>query len=267
MGYSNYTGMIAGVVDTGDADRYLTILSAEYGKLECYAKGIRKQKSKLASQAGLLSYGEFQLYENKDRRVLTSAKTIETFYAIRADVVKYAYAMHFLEIARDVIVESQAFPQALQTLLNALYVLCYRDDLTPEFITRVYEIRILALSGFAPLLDRCSICGAPIKTEAVFAVDGDGAVCAAAVCRNTAGRTVAISQGALRAIRYIAGCNAGDIFHFKISKTVESELASAIPPYLRRQFGRNYDKPDEAERYRAFEREMRIVTNNLEKSK
>ena len=162
MGYETYTGVVAREVDTGEAGRYLTILSAERGKLECYARGIRKQNSKLASQSGLMAYGEFQLFKKGDRYILTSAKAEETFHNIRIDIVKCAYAAHILEISRDVIVEAQAFPEALQLLLNSLHVMCYRD-LQLEFVTRIYEIRILSLAGFAPLLDRCSICGAPMQ--------------------------------------------------------------------------------------------------------
>ena len=263
MSYGIYTGIISRTTDTGDADRYLTILSTELGKLECYAKGIRKQKSKLASQAGLLSYGEFHMHENGERRILTSAKAVESFYAIREDVVKCAFATHFLEIAQDVIVDSQPFPEALRTLLNALYALCYRDDLTPEFISRVYEIRILSLAGFLPLLDNCSICGAGIGAGASFAIFGDGVVCAAPACKHASGHIVPISGGALSAIRFVAGCGAGDIFSFEISAAVATELGAAIPPYLRNQFGKEYDKPDEAERYRAFEREIMKMNKGI----
>ena len=260
MGYETVTGIVAREVDTGDADRYLTLLSVEQGRLECYARGIRRQGSKLASQVGLLTYGEFSMYVNKDRRLLTSAKSSESFYGIRKDVEKCAYAMHFLDIARDVIVEAQAFPQALQTLLNTLYALCYKD-LQPGFVARAFEMRILAIAGFAPLTDICSVCGAPLGggKGIGFAVAGGGVVCGSAECRGAAsrvGRVVAVSPGALKAISYVSGCGAGQIFQFEISDAVAKELSSIVPEYLRHQFGKAYDKSDEAERYRAFEREM-----------
>ena len=258
MGYETYTGIIAREVDTGEADRYLTILSVERGKLECYARGIRKQNSKLASQAGLLSFGEFQLYKKGERYLLTSAKSIEAFYNIRTDIVNCAYAAHFLEVARDVIVEAQAFPEALQVLLNSLHVLCYRD-MAPEFVSRVFEIRILSLAGFAPVLDRCSVCGKPAEGETGmynFAPYGEGLVCDGEACANTVGKIVRISSGAVRAMKYVVECAAGDIFNFRINSAVSAELAQLMPAYLQRQFGREYNKANEAERYRAFEREM-----------
>ena len=290
MGYETYTGIVAREVDTGEADRYLTILSAERGKLECYARGIRKQNSKLASQAGLMSFGEFQIYKKGERRLLTSAKCVESFYNIRTDVVKCAYAVHFLEVARDVIVEAQDFPEALQTLLNSLHVLCYRD-LAPEFVARVFEIRILSLAGFAPVLDRCSVCGKPPDDKQpadkpyenglpadknpescqpedgetagyYFAPYGEGLVCNCPECKSAAGKLTRISSGTLRAMKYVVECAAGDIFNFRISDAVSAGLAELIPVYLQRQLGREYNKHVEAERYRAFEREMSVRPGN-----
>lgn len=260
MGYETYTGLIAREVDTEEADRYLTILTVESGKIECYAKGIRRAKSKLAPQAGLMTYGEFMLFRSKDRFILTSAKSIESFYNIRIDVEKYAYATHFLEVARDVIVEAQAFPQAVQTLLNTLYVLCYRD-ISPAFIARVFETRILALAGFAPMLDCCSICGAHIPPGecAGFAAHGDGAVCRRGECADKAGQVLQVSQGTLRAVQYIIDCDANAIFSFSISKKVADELAALIPEYLRYHLGKEYKILDEAERYKAFEREIKYL--------
>lgn len=257
MGYELCTGLVAREVDTGEADRFLTVLSVERGRIECYAKGIRRASSKLASQAGLLTYGEFQVFKSKERRVLTSAKAIELFYDIRSDVVKCAYAAHFLEIARDVIVEGQSFPQALQTLLNTLHVLCYRD-LQPEFVARVYETRILALAGFAPMLDRCSVCGAQLPSGggARFAVYGDGLVCGSDGCRAGSGALAPISAGAVHAIRYISECGAGALFNFTLSGGALSELTALIPAYMSVHFGKEYLKAGEAERYRSFEKEV-----------
>jgi DNA repair protein RecO (recombination protein O) len=257
MGYEIVTGVISNVVNSRDADRYLTILSAEAGKVECYAKGIRSQKSKLASSAGLLTFGEYKLFRNRDRHILISGKPIESFYNIRLDVVRYAYAAHALEIAGDVMLPEQPFPEALQTLLNTLYVLTYRED-SPEFAARVFEARILALSGFAPVLDRCSVCGRAMgsRDQAYFNLYGFGLLCGGASCLAAAGKTAApISAGTIRALGHVSNCAADDIFSFRVSDEVQRELSRILPEYLKYHFGKAYEKLDEAERYRAFEQE------------
>jgi DNA repair protein RecO (recombination protein O) len=153
-------------------------------------------------------------------------------------------------------------------LLNALYVLCYKD-LEPAFISRVFEIRILSLAGFAPVLDRCSVCGGPLQADggAGFALYGDGMVCAGAECKKASGRLASVSRGTLKAINFVACCEAGDIFRFHVSGAVLSELANIIPAYLRFQFGKEYNMTEEAERYRAFEREINKISKGIEKGR
>ncbi|MDR3121176.1 MAG: DNA repair protein RecO [Clostridiales bacterium] len=256
MSYETLTGLVAREVNTGEADRYLTLLTVESGKVECYAKGIRNQKSKLSASAGILTYGEYKLFQNRERRILTSGQTLENFSGIRTDVVKYAYAVHFLEIARDVIQEAQVFPEALRTLLNTLYVLAYRE-FEPELAARIFEVRMLAAAGFAPVLERCSVCGAELSARAYFALYGDGTVCGRESCRGRASPVRTVSAGTLRALRHIVECEPGELFSFAVSDPVKAELAGIVPAYLRHHFGKEYKKLGEAERYLAFEREMR----------
>ncbi|MDR1440737.1 MAG: DNA repair protein RecO [Clostridiales bacterium] len=265
MGHETVTGLISRAVSSRDADRYLTILTAEQGKLECYAKGIRSQKSKLAPSAGLLTFGEYKLFRRGERYILTSGKPIEAFYGIREDIARYACAAHMLEIALDVMPPAQPFPEALQALLNSLFVLANRDA-PPEFVARVFEIRILALSGFAPQLDRCSVCGRPMaeREQGYFNACGYGLVCGGEGCLLAAGgKAVPISRGAVRALAHVAECEPGAIFSFSLSDAVLRELSAAVPEYLQYHFGKAYEKLGEAQRYAAFEQEAAYMISRL----
>ena len=42
------TGIVLARTDFGEADRILTMLSPDFGKLHLIAKGVRKERSKLA---------------------------------------------------------------------------------------------------------------------------------------------------------------------------------------------------------------------------
>jgi len=257
--HETVTGVVARVVNTGEADRYLTLLTAELGRVECYAKGVRSQKSKLAAHAGLLTFGEFKFFRKGDRRMLLSAKGVERFAGLHTDIAKYAYAIHFLEIARDVVMDEQPFPEALQTLLNSLFLLSYKDD-APDFVARVYELRMLALSGFAPVLERCSVCGGPLPAAGPFLFDaqGYGLVCGAEGCpgpRRAGGKTVPVGEGAVQAMRHVSECEPEALFAFKLGWRAQRELGRAVPPFLSTHFGREYEKLREAERYIRFAQE------------
>jgi len=261
MGYEKVTGIISKETNTGDADRFLTILTFEAGRIECFAKSIRKQKSKLSATAGLFCYGEYQLFNKNNRSTLTSGKLTENFYEIRNDIVRLTYAIHFLEVSRDVILEGEPFPEALKMLLNSLYMLSYTEK-DPEIVSRVFELRMMSLSGFTPVLERCVNCGKDFELLRLNAGEHDGAVCrstgadmyfsAAASgvlcgdggCKRIDRRAVRISEGTRRALKHITQSKASEAFNFTVSEMVRRELSEVIPKYLRYNMDREYSKLD-----------------------
>jgi DNA repair protein RecO (recombination protein O) len=158
------------------------------------------------------------------------------------------------------ILDDQPFPEALQLLLNTLYVLGAKDW-NPDFIARVFETRMLSVAGFAPILDRCSVCGASVGSARepwyAFGSHGYGLLCGAEKCWEAAGRHVGpLSAGAVRALRYVTECESGAIFSFTVNDRILAEISAVIPVYLQYHLGKGYQKLEEVKRYRLFEEEM-----------
>ena len=246
MGYDKFTGIISKETNTGDADRYLTILTMESGKIECYAKGIRNQKSKLSASAGLFCFGEYQLFKKSTSYTLTSAKLIENFFNIRNDIVRLTYAIHFLEVARDIILDGQPFPDAVKMLLNSLYMLS-RADKSPCLVSRVFELRMLSLSGFSPVLEKCVSCGDVILNNdpnISFSVPGFGIICGKCKQKPGVRKSYSVSSGTLQSLKHIVESRAQDVFNFNVSENVQDELSQIIPAYLRYNMESDYTKLD-----------------------
>lgn len=72
--------------DYGEADRILQLLTPE-GKMSVMAKGVRKEKSKLAGGIELFSVSEVVIHEGKgELGILTSAKLLEHYDAFVRDI-------------------------------------------------------------------------------------------------------------------------------------------------------------------------------------
>ena len=70
----------------GEADRILQLLAPE-GKISAMAKGVRREKSKLAGGIELFSVSEVVIHEGKgELGILTSAKLLEHYDAFVSDV-------------------------------------------------------------------------------------------------------------------------------------------------------------------------------------
>jgi DNA repair protein RecO (recombination protein O) len=73
-------GIVLKRTNFGEADRIVQILTPEYGKISMMAKGVRKEKSKLAQAIELFSISEFVIRKGKrEIYILTSAR-LDTFY-------------------------------------------------------------------------------------------------------------------------------------------------------------------------------------------
>ena len=157
MSYFKTMGVVLKEVNTGEADKIITVLTKKDGKISCIARGARRGRSRLIAGTQLLSYSDFMLYKGKDLYTVNSCDIIESFYNIRNDMHKLTYAAHTLSIVNDVIHENQPSPGVMQLLLNTLYVLSNKDK-NPLLVTSIFEMRFLSILGYAPTIKCCSYC-------------------------------------------------------------------------------------------------------------
>ena len=58
-------GLVLRQTQTKEADKILTVLTAEHGKLAVVARGARRKNSKIAAASELLAFSELVLYEQR----------------------------------------------------------------------------------------------------------------------------------------------------------------------------------------------------------
>src|SRR3972149_1127095 len=95
----------------GDADKIITLYSAEYGKLDAVAKGVRRITSRLAGHVEPLSHGSFMLAHGRNLDVITQVQTIETFQPLRDNLERLSRALYAAELVdRATKARRQKFP-------------------------------------------------------------------------------------------------------------------------------------------------------------
>ena len=70
MNHETINGVVVRVRDTGDHDRYLSILTAEKGRISMLAKGSRSLKGGQTAVSQLYTYGNFEYYKRGDFNIL-----------------------------------------------------------------------------------------------------------------------------------------------------------------------------------------------------
>jgi DNA repair protein RecO (recombination protein O) len=168
-------GLVLRIRNLGEADRLLTILSAERGKISALAKGARRARSKLAALQ-LFAQADLQLAAGANLEIVTQAVIQQSFFNLHTDFARFSYASYFAELA-DVLSEAGAANLRLFELLQSAFVLL-DNGVDPEMLARIFELRLLDLSGYNPEFEECVSCGNTLGTEPMaFTPIQGGVIC------------------------------------------------------------------------------------------
>src|SRR5437016_3885105 len=88
-------------MDYGEADRILTIMTPELGKLRVIAKGVRKVTSRKAGHVELFTRVKLLMARARTFDIVSQAETIEPYRPLREDLLRGSYA-HYLSELIDV---------------------------------------------------------------------------------------------------------------------------------------------------------------------
>jgi len=244
MSYLKTKGIVIREVNTGEADKILTVFTKSHGKISAAAKGARRPKSKLIGGSQFLCFSDFMFFKGKEMFLLNSCEVIEPFYEIRNDMVKLTYSAHMVDLISDIVQENQSSNRVLQLFLNSLHMLA-KTDRNPELISRIFEVRLMTVVGYAPFVKGCMVCGSEeFNGGFSFSFKNCGLICNNDVCRSNDQYALNITAGTARALRHIVHSRIEDLFNFNVSREVLDELNRISRRYLKDRLERDYTKLD-----------------------
>jgi len=205
--------------EAGESDKRLILLCKGHGRLTVYARGARKVKSKFLAASQMLTYGDYVLADGRQFYSLCQAEVIENFYPIRQDYDLLCHAQKILDICEKRLPERTPCDDTLLLTLKTLQHIS-KGQKDPRQAEAVFLFRFFLLSGLAPEMNECCVCGA--NTDKIFC--DEGLICAN--CRiNKA--TMPLSSGAIEAITHILSNELNTAFMFQVNDSVLKELTKA----------------------------------------
>lgn len=176
----------------GEADRILTVLTPDYGKLRLIARGVRKVKSKLAGGIELFSVSQITFIRGRGELATLISSRLESHYGnIVKDLPRVQLGYELLkQIDKNTEEETEAhYFELLKAALVAL------DDIgpSPALVNLYFQAQLLKLAGQAPNL-QTDTGGQPLSVEQKYDFD----VSAASFTVNASGRYSAKSIKFLR---------------------------------------------------------------------
>ncbi|MDY5584617.1 MAG: DNA repair protein RecO [Arcanobacterium sp.] len=189
--------------DLGEADRIITLLTRDNGKVRAVAKGVRKTKSRYGSRLEPFSYVDIQLYAGKTFEVVSQVESINAYHrVIITNYDVYTAASAILETCDRIISDEGLADLAHFVLLHGAIHAIATNAHHPELILGSYILRAMSYSGWELAIYECAICGEAGPHEALNISVG-GAVCNNCAPPGSARPTIDTWQ-------LLAALNAGD---------------------------------------------------------
>ncbi|SFC01090.1 DNA replication and repair protein RecO [Streptomyces aidingensis] len=176
-------GVVLRTQKLGEADRIITLLTRQHGRVRAVARGVRRTKSKFGARLEPFSHADVQFFARGSALVgrglpmCTQTEIIAPYgRGIVSDYARYTAGTAMLETAER-FTEHEGEPNVQQYLLliGALRTLAAGAH-TPGLILDAYLLRSLACGGYAPSFDDCARCGLPGPNR-FFSVSAGGSVC------------------------------------------------------------------------------------------
>lgn len=184
------TGLVLKRINFGEADRVITFLTPDHGKLRAVAKGVRKIKSRMAGHLELFSETELMLAKGKNLDVIASARLKHHYQSLAENWQSLTFAYLMAEILEKVI--DQGITQRRVFGLTAEILKELDERGYSPMLELSFKLRLMDLLGYRPNLEQCVVCG---KETGEFYFDPKLGGIIDAGCAQ--GRPFAMSQPAL----------------------------------------------------------------------
>lgn len=143
------TGMILKTEPVGEYDRRVVILTDQRGKISAFAKGARRQTSRLMAATNPFSFGKFKLYEGRSSYNIMEANIQNYFEKLREDYVGAYYGMYFLEVADYYTRENNDELMMLKLLYQSLRALIH-EKIPDPLVRCIFELKAIVINGEYP---------------------------------------------------------------------------------------------------------------------
>ena len=222
--------------DLAGADKLVTFLTRDHGKVKTVAKGARRPKSRFAGSLELLSHVEMVYFLQPERPALArlnGCEAVEVFDSLRADYDRLIRGLYLVELADAFLEEGVPLQASFENLVGALGVL--NEGADGDIVRWGYTWRLLSDLGYSPSLDACIICRQ--ETNLVVFNPGLGG-CLCEGCRLPERDGLSLHPGARESLRLLGSLPWYKVGRLTLTGILRPEVGCIVEAYLRQHLGR-----------------------------
>jgi len=226
------------LLDYGESDRIVTFCTAGYGKIRGIAKGARRSRKRFANvlEPFCCSRLLFSRRGPDSLALIDSSEAISHFPLIRADLEKTLAASYLIDLTDQFTPDDKKNEALFKLLRDFLFLIEERP--AAESLLRFFELRLLKLSGYDPVLDHCLMCKKPVGTATLYrfnAADG-GLTCTG--CRPPGTEGLPVSLGTIRTLLLGREAELDRLGRILLSGQTAAESRQLMAHFIRHILGR-----------------------------
>jgi len=214
----------------GEADKILTLYTADWGKFDAIAKGVRRPTSRKSGHLEVLTRSSLLLARGRSLDVITQSETLDSFAPLRDDLERLTHGLYVAELVHQFTVEQQVNRELYCLAVETLAALA--RDAALDLALRRFEMELLTLTGYQPQLRACVSCsGAIAPVVNYFSPPAGGVVCPA--CRVSETVLRPLSVNALKVLRLMQAAHPLQAARLQISAPLAAEIEEHLQLYIR----------------------------------
>ena len=217
--------------DLGEADRVLTLITPELGKLKAIAKGVRRTTSRLGGSLEPFAELRIALARGRTFDVVTEVRVGQAWLNLRDKLESAATAWYLAELA-DRSLEERHAAEPIYALLRRAYELL-DAGMAPGRVARWYEMHLADELGQLPEVDRCVECDRMLEADEAFrwVPPLGGVLCGR--CPGPPADRAGLSLEALKLLKAYQRLDIEAIAALRLSAAVAAEVEADMRDFLR----------------------------------
>jgi len=170
-------GIVLRTQRLGEADRIVTVLTRNNGRVRAVAKGVRKTTSRFGARVEPFGHIDAHFHIGKSLDILSQVESLYSYGAtLSQDYAKWTAGQAMLETTERLTPEEKEPATQQYLLLIAALRSLVKSEHDPDLILDSYLLRSLSIAGYSPSFFECARCDKP-GPHKNFSVATGGAVC------------------------------------------------------------------------------------------
>lgn len=224
----------------GESDKIVSFFTEGHGKVTGIAKGAARSRRRFVNTLEPFSLVNlrFQDRPHSTLAFVQACDPIRLFKDLTTSLERIAYASYLVEVTDGLAGEREENRRIFEHLREGL-VFVEENGPSLSFLT-FFELRLLRLSGYQPILEHCRRCGKCVRDSSQtpwrFSSRDGGVLCGS--CSAFRREVVPLSPGALEALAELQKANSILPHHLSLSPALLKESRPALLRFIQFQINK-----------------------------